>query len=117
MKRHPFRGICEATGKPLRDADKVLDEMEEVVGPNRREAEAALGKKLGETALKRMHIHVSGVEYNAKGEMKHLNLDESDFRYDDWVQALKDAGVEGTVICESPIQERDALILKSLYLS
>ena len=76
-----------------------------------------IGKKLGETALKRMHIHVSGVEYNAKGEMKHLNLNESDFRYDEWVQALKDAGVEGTVICESPIQERDALILKSLYLS
>jgi deoxyribonuclease-4 len=76
-----------------------------------------IGKKLGETALKRMHIHVSGVEYNAKGEMKHLNLDESDFRYDEWVQALKDAGVEGMVICESPIQERDALILKNLYLA
>ena len=29
-------------------------------------------------------------------------LDESDFRYDGWVQALKDAGVEGMVICESP---------------
>ena len=74
-------------------------------------------KKLGEAALKRMHIHVSGVEYNAKGEMKHLNLDESDFRYDEWVQALKDAGVGGMVICESPIQERDALMLKNLYRS
>jgi deoxyribonuclease-4 len=76
-----------------------------------------IGKKLGEAVLKRMHIHVSGVEYNARGEMKHLNLDESDFRYDEWVQALKDAGVEGMVICESPIQERDALILKNLYRS
>jgi deoxyribonuclease-4 len=76
-----------------------------------------IGKKLGEPALKRMHMHVSGVEYNVKGEMKHLNLDESDFRYDEWVQALKDARVEGMVICESPIQERDALILKNLYRS
>ncbi len=76
-----------------------------------------IGKKLGEESLRRMHIHVSGVEYNAKGEMKHLNLDESDFRYDEWVQALKDLGVEGMVICESPIQERDALMLKNLYRS
>jgi deoxyribonuclease-4 len=76
-----------------------------------------IGKKLGDAALKKMHIHVSGVEYNAKGEMKHLNLDESDFRYEEWVQAMKDAGVEGTVICESPIQERVALVLKNLYRS
>jgi deoxyribonuclease-4 len=73
------------------------------------------GKKLGKQALKNMHIHVSGVEYNKRGEMKHLNLDESDFRYDEWVQALKDHGVEGMVICESPIQEHDALMLKNLY--
>lgn len=76
-----------------------------------------IGKKLGSAALRRMHVHVSGVEYNFKGEMKHVNLDESDFRYDEWVQALKNARVEGTVICESPIQERDALLLKNLYLS
>jgi len=76
-----------------------------------------IGRKLGKRALKRMHIHVSGVEYSSRGELKHLNLDESDFRYDEWAQALKDAGAEGMVICESPIQERDAIILKNLYLS
>jgi deoxyribonuclease-4 len=62
-----------------------------------------------------MHIHVSGVEYSDRGELKHLMLDESDFRYDEWVQAVKDAGVEGLVICESPIQEHDAVLLKNLY--
>lgn len=76
-----------------------------------------IGKKLGRRALENMHIHVSGVEYGHRGELKHLNLDESDFRYDEWVQALKDHGVGGMVICESPIQERDALILKNLYCS
>ena len=74
-------------------------------------------RKLGKKALKNMHIHVSGVEYGNRGELKHLNLDESDFRYDEWVQALKDAEVEGMVICESPIQEHDAVLLKNLYLS
>ena len=74
-------------------------------------------RKLGRQALKNMHIHVSGAEYSNRGELKHLMLDESDFRYDEWVQALKDAGVEGIVICESPIQEHDAVMLKNLYLS
>jgi deoxyribonuclease-4 len=76
-----------------------------------------VGRKLGQQALQNMHIHISGAEYSSRGELKHLMLDESDFRYDEWVQALKDLGVSGTVICESPIQEHDAILLKSLYLS
>lgn len=28
IKRYPFLGICEASGLPLSDSDKVLDEME-----------------------------------------------------------------------------------------
>lgn len=74
-------------------------------------------KKLGVDALKNLHIHISGVEYNTKGEMKHVNLQDSDFRYDEWIQALKDFGVGGMVICESPNLEQDALMLKELYES
>lgn len=72
-------------------------------------------KKLGSKAIKNMHIHISGVDYNDKGEKKHLNLRESDFRFDDWIQALENYGVEGTIICESPNLEQDALMLKQLY--
>ncbi len=72
-------------------------------------------KKLGNGAIKNMHIHISGVAYSGKGEIKHLILNESDFRYEEWIQALKDYGVEGRVICESPNQEQDALMLKKLY--
>ncbi len=72
-------------------------------------------KKLGDRALKTAHIHISGIMYNQKGEMKHLNLAESNFRYDDWIQALKDFAVEGMVICESPVQETDAVMLKNLF--
>lgn len=74
-----------------------------------------VSKKLGEAALKNMHIHISGAQYSEKGEIKHLNLKESDFRYEEWIQALKDMDVNGTVICESPNQEQDALMLKELY--
>lgn len=74
-----------------------------------------IGKKLGKKALENMHIHVSGAEYSDRGELKHLMLDESDFRYDEWIQALKDYEVGGMVICESPVQEHDAVLLKNLY--
>jgi len=72
-------------------------------------------KKLGKAALADLHSHVSGVHYGDKGEIKHLDFMKSDFRYDQWVQAVWDKGVEGMVICESPNLETDALMLKNLY--
>ncbi|MFQ6070688.1 MAG: TIM barrel protein [Candidatus Aminicenantales bacterium] len=74
-------------------------------------------KKLGAAALKKAHIHISGAEYGDKGELKHINLEESDFRYDEWIQVLKDFGIEGMVVCESPNLEKDALMLKKLFYS
>lgn len=76
-----------------------------------------ISKKLGKESLSNLHIHISGVEYSAKGEIKHINLRESDFKYDEWIQVLKDFDVKGMVICESPIQEHDAVLLKDLYYS
>lgn len=74
-----------------------------------------IAKKLGDKALQDMHIHISGTMFSDKGELKHLNLAECDFRYDDWIQALKDFDVKGMVICESPEQDADALMLKKLF--
>jgi len=73
-------------------------------------------KKLGRTALDNMHIHVSGINYNNKsGEIMHLNLRESDFQYIDLLRALKEQEVRGTLICESPNLEEDALLLKETF--
>jgi len=74
-------------------------------------------RKLGAGALRNAHIHIAGIHYNQQGEVKHLNLDEANFRYDEWVQVLRDLGVEGFVISESPNLEADALMLKNLYWS
>jgi deoxyribonuclease-4 len=74
-----------------------------------------LKKQLGESALHDMHIHISGIEYGKSGEKKHLPLLASDMRYDDLLRALKDYKVSGTVICESPNREEDALLLKESY--
>jgi len=76
-----------------------------------------VARKLGPRALRNVHIHIAGIHYGDKGEIKHLNLEDADFRYDEWLQALRDLAVEGLVICESPNLEEDALMLKKLYLA
>ncbi len=78
---------------------------------------AKVGKRLGRAALHDAHIHISGAHYSDAGELKHLDLQESDFNYEEWIQALRDAEVRGMVISESPNIESDALMLKTLYRS
>jgi len=72
-------------------------------------------ERLGRAALDDMHIHISGIAYGKKGEIKHLNLKESDLHYVELVKALKDYEVKGLVICESPNLEEDALLLQATY--
>jgi deoxyribonuclease-4 len=74
-----------------------------------------LEESLGKTALDDMHIHVSGISFGARGELKHLNLQDSDLRYTELLQALKDYEAGGIVICESPNLEEDALLLQTTY--
>ncbi len=71
--------------------------------------------ELGPEALADMHIHISGISYTAKGEREHLNLPESDLRYEELLQALMDYEVKGLVICESPNLEEDAILLQRTW--
>ena len=72
--------------------------------------------RLGRQALDNMHIHVSGIAYGKKGEIKHLMLQDSDFQYVDLLRALKDRKAKGVVITESvPHLEEDALLLQQTY--
>ncbi|MBM4454597.1 MAG: TIM barrel protein [Chloroflexi bacterium] len=72
-------------------------------------------RKLGRQALDNMHIHVSGIAYTVHGESNHLDLQDSDFNYVDFVRALKDYKVKGLVICESKNLEDDAQLLQQSY--
>ena len=74
-----------------------------------------LTERLGRAALDNMHIHISGIAYGGKGEIKHLNLKESDLQYVELLKALKDYDVRGIVICESPNLEEDAMLLQATY--
>jgi deoxyribonuclease IV len=73
-------------------------------------------KALGKKALKRLHIHLSGIEYGPKGEKNHLKLEDADLDLKALFRALKDSGCAGRILCESPIMEEDALIMKKAWM-
>ncbi len=70
---------------------------------------------LGVTALKKIHIHLSGIEYGPKGEKHHLPLAEADLKYKDLFKALRDAGGAGRILCESPKMEDDARVMQKAW--
>lgn len=74
-------------------------------------------KKLGKIAIKNMHIHLSGIEYNQKGEKNHLTLEESDMNYKAVLEVLKEFNAKGVIVSESPNIESDALLMKKFYES
>ncbi|MDP2983135.1 MAG: TIM barrel protein [Candidatus Latescibacter sp.] len=70
---------------------------------------------LGDRELRIFHMHISGIQYGPSGEKKHLDMKESDFNYKDLLHVLKDNGITGIMIAESPHREDDALLLKDYY--
>jgi len=76
----------------------------------------AYQKALGKKALKKLHIHLSGIEYGPKGEKNHLELAKADLNLKALFQALLDFGCAGRILCESPIMEQDALNMKKAWI-
>ncbi len=129
----------ETTGKPTQfgDLTEILRLSKEVDGificidfahlharsvgryNSAKETEFVLKKVIqycGEKALKHMHFHIAGIEYGPKGEKYHVDLKDSDLRYEEILRVLKDYRVEGVVTCESPNLQDDACLLKECYL-
>jgi deoxyribonuclease-4 len=73
-------------------------------------------KKLGEWALKPLHVHFSKIEYGKGGEREHHNLSEEgygpDFKHVCGV--FCEVGVDAVIISESPILEQDALVMLNM---
>jgi deoxyribonuclease-4 len=76
-----------------------------------------LKNELGPKSLEEMHIHISGISSNSKGDLKHLNLEKSKFNWKDLMKALKDMDCRGYVVCNSPNLEVDAAMLKQYYVA
>jgi deoxyribonuclease-4 len=71
---------------------------------------------LGGKALKRLHIHLSGIEYGPKGEKNHLKLADADLDLKALFKALSEFGCGGRILCESPVMEDDALTMKKTWM-
>lgn len=88
--------------------------------PNSFDAWARLlesySQALGEEALRRLHIHLSGIDYGPKGEREHLPVQESGLDIRAIYKALYEFKCQGRIVCESPILEEDALYLQNLWL-
>ncbi|MFH0955398.1 MAG: TIM barrel protein [Candidatus Micrarchaeota archaeon] len=87
--------------KAKKDVFAVLDEIE----------------KSDATIFKDMNMHMSGIEYSAKGEKNHVPLQDkkNDFPWKFVLECLKEYNVHGTVVSESPIIENDALLMKKYF--
>ncbi len=70
---------------------------------------------LGKKSLKTMHMHFSGIAYGPHGEKHHLPLKESDANWREFLQVLKDRDIGGTVVCESPLLEKDTLLMQKEF--
>jgi Endonuclease IV len=72
---------------------------------------------LGKGSLHEIHIHLSGIEYSAKGERNHLPLRESDLKIEELLRTLKEFDCGGRILCESPVMEEDSLYMQSIWNS
>ena len=70
---------------------------------------------LGKKALGNMHLHFSGIAYGPKGEKHHEPLEESDAKWRDFLQVLKERDIGGICTCESPLMEDDTLLMQRTY--
>ncbi len=72
-------------------------------------------KYLGKKSLDHVHMHFSGIAYTEKGEKHHVPLIESDAKWKDFLKVLKDRKIGGTVVCESPLLERDTILMQKTF--
>ena len=75
---------------------------------------------IGEERTKICHVHFSKIEYSAKGEFKHLTLEDEIYgpEFDPLAHVLKEYEMDCVIICESKeYMARDAKILKDIYYS
>ncbi len=75
--------------------------------------------ELGFDRVKNFHVHFSKIQYASKGEIKHLNFDDTVYgpEFQPFIDACLNLKVEPHVICESAgNQTDDSLAMKNYYV-
>jgi len=112
--------LCDAS-KQLRGINPCIDfahmlargDLKKDDGEHYGAALDSLEEALGKQALQTLHIHFSGIEFSEKGERRHLPVGTPAFL--PLANALKERKCSGTIICESPLLEEDALKMQKAY--
>lgn len=100
-----INALTQGSLKTIDDYRKIIDRSIEVIGRERTNI---------------AHIHFSKIEYGAKGEVKHLTLEDTLYgpEFEPLARLLKEYDLNCRVICESrEYMARDAIILKNIYNS
>lgn len=77
-----------------------------------------IGEALGSDVAQNLHCHFSRIEWGGAGEKRHLTFADNAYgpEPDQLAQAIAQAGLTPTVICESAgTQARDARALRQMY--
>ncbi|MGN1044386.1 MAG: TIM barrel protein [Candidatus Methanomethylophilaceae archaeon] len=61
------------------------------------------------------HFHISCIKYGDKGEISHLPLSAADPDMSVFARAVEGYDRECTFICESPLQEKDAVVFRDMF--
>lgn len=70
-----------------------------------------------ELGLNSLHSHFTRIEFTDSGERKHHTLAEDHYGppLEPFLEEVLECGWNLTVICETPLRDADALIMKNLY--
>ncbi len=61
------------------------------------------------------HFHISCIKYGDKGEISHLPLEAADPDMSMFARVVETYDKECTFVCESPLQEKDAVVFRSYF--
>jgi deoxyribonuclease-4 len=71
-----------------------------------------------ELGIRTLHCHFTHIEFTDAGERKHHILEDDNYGppTEPFIDEIIECGWDVTVICESPLIDQDALLMKNLYL-
>ena len=112
--RPPLKLNIETLAAQIISLSGNISAVARVFGAHRHTIQARIDKHKG---LKKLHFHISGIDYGPKGEKAHLPLNEADIRYRELLQAFIDYGVQATAAIEAPLpfHTADALTFQATY--
>ncbi len=67
--------------------------------------------------LRHFHSHYSNIEYTNKGERRHLEFSPTSGEppFKPLAEVIVERGYDGTIICETPLLDQDALRLQEIF--